>query len=176
MNPRTARRQASRRLGSVRLGPARRVSIRPIDEFDRLGLSAFYAALSVESRRRRFLGSRLVPQAESDDMALGEGIVGVLREDGRDDGAIVAHAQMCPDGPESMEVAFAVRDDLQGSGIGGSLVATAIDLARRRGWRRLTAFLYVDNVAMRRLLVRAGCPVERDRIDCGIEEIVLRVD
>jgi acetyltransferase len=176
MNPRTARRQASRRLGSVRLGPARRVSIRPIDAFDRPGLSAFYAALSTESTRRRFLGGRFVAEAELDDMALGDGIVGVLRESGRDDGAIVAHAQICADGPESAEMAFAVRDDLQGRGIGRSLVAAVVDMARRRGWRRLTAVLYADNVAMRRLLVGAGCQVERDRIDCGIEEIVLRLD
>ena len=172
MDPRTARIQASRRLGSVRLAPARRV---PIDAFDRPALSAFYAALSPESTWRRFLGSRSLTDAELDGMAAGEGVVGVLRERGPEDGAIVGHAQICPDGAGSAEVAFAVRDDLQRRGIGRALGAGVIELARRNGWERLTATTSTENVAMRHLLLDAGCVVERDRVDCGIEEIVLRV-
>lgn len=175
MDPRTARLQASRRLASVRLDPAHRVSIRPIDQFDRSGLSDFYANLSPESTRRRFLGIRPITEAELAEMVEGPGIVGVLRSPGEEDGAVVGHAQICPEGASSAEVAFAVRDDLQGRGIGGSLVTGVIELARRNGWRRLRAVTSPENVAMRRLFLHAGCVVERDLLDGGVEEIVLRV-
>lgn len=92
-------------------------------------------------------------------MATGEGVVGVLRERGPEDGAIVAHAQVCPDETGAAEVAFAVRDDLQGRGIGRALATAVVELARRRGWQRLTATTFTDNVAMRQLLLDAGCDV-----------------
>ncbi|HEX2765074.1 MAG TPA: GNAT family N-acetyltransferase [Candidatus Limnocylindria bacterium] len=175
MNPRTARLQASRRLGSVRLDPARRVSIRQIDAFDRPALAAFYAGLSPESVRRRFLGRRELTDADIDAMVADDGLVAVLSARGPDDGQIVGHAQLSAVDADTVEAAFAVRDDLQGRGIGRALVDAAIGHARRRGWRRLTADTFVDNVAMRRLLRGAGCRVERDLLDGGVEEIVLRL-
>lgn len=158
----------------VRIDGSRWVSIRPIDRSDAAGLSDFYDHLSSESRRRRFLG----PAGPSRELLdrftdVGDGFVGVLSEAGSNDGAIVAHASVQADGRGGAEVAFAVADELQGRGLGRMLVEEAIELARRRGFDRATATLYADNAPMRSLLGRAGHPVLVDRIDAGVEEILL---
>lgn len=175
MHSRAARGTDSRRFASIHLDRGRRVSIRPIDSFDRPALSAFYASLSDESRRRRFLGWHHLTSSEIEATANGIGLVAVLRTAGPDDGAIVAHAQLCPDGTGSLEAGFAVRDDVQGRGIGSALVRGCLDVARDLSLRRLVATTYPDNLPMRRLLLGAGCAIESYRIDAGIEEIVLRI-
>jgi len=174
MDPRTARRRASRRRGSVRLDPVRRVSIRPIDRFDRSALSDFYAALSPESSRRRFLSGSRPMSAEIDRLADADGFVAILSAPGVTDGTLVGHAAICRDSPASAEIAFAVADGLQGRGIGRALVAATVDEACRTGLERLRAATLPENHAMRRLIVDAGCLVESDRIAAGVEEIELR--
>ena len=153
------------------------VSIRPIERSDASALSDFYARLSIESRRKRFLSCGPAPStATTARLAGAGGFVGILREPGALDGAIVAHASLQPDGPFSGEAAFAVADELQGRGIGRRLVASVLEDARRRGLRRLTATMLAANTPMRHLLRDAGPPVVADRIDAGVEEIVLGLD
>jgi len=160
----------------VSLDRDRWVSIRPIEHADAPGLSDFYARLSTESSRRRFLSyGRQVPMDLIATFASGIGLVGILREPGPNDGAVIAHASLDADGVGSAEVAFAIADDLQGRGIGSSLMREAVDLARTRGLRRLTATLFVDNAPMRRILRNAGCEVVADDIEAGTEEITLGV-
>lgn len=152
------------------------VSIRPIERSDAPGLSDLYAGLSPESRRRRFLGS-----GSPDIAALvatftdpsSPGIVGVLREPGDRDGAIVAHASVQPDGAGSAEVAFAVADAYQGRGVGRALMAATLGLARAMGLSRVCASLFADNAAMRHMLHPSGCLVLADQIDAGVEEVTL---
>jgi acetyltransferase len=159
------------------IGDGRWLSIRPIERADAPGLSDFYRRLSPESRRRRFLrcgdldprliGSFVEPE--------GEGLVGILEERGPNDGAVIAHASVQPDGHGAAEVAFAVSDELQGRGIGRTLMAMAVEQARLRGLPRVTAALFADNTSMRRLLRGAGLDVVADEIEAGVEEIQLRV-
>ena len=159
-----------------RIDRDRWVSIRPIERADAAGLSDFYARLSAESMRRRFLScGNQIP----DDLALrfttpeGEGFVGILSESGADDGRVVAHGAVHPDGSGGAEVAFAVADELQGHGIGTALMEMAVRHARRLGLRRLTATLFVDNTRMRRLIGRAGCAIVSDAMDAGTEEMTM---
>jgi len=152
------------------------VSIRPIERADAAGLSDFYARLSDESMRRRFLscGNRF-----RDHLGLrftehdGEGFIGILSEPGADDGRVVAHAAVQPDGSGGAEIALAVADELQGHGIGTALMETAVRHARRLGLRRLTATLFADNTRMRRLMRGAGCDIVSDAIDAGTEEMTI---
>lgn len=161
-----------------RIDRDRWVSIRPIERTDAAGLSDFYAGLSPESRRRRFLGCTSLP-----DSALGrrftdpegEGFLAVLDEAGPNDGAIVAHASLQPDGPDSAEIAFAVADELQGRGLGRLLMKVVLADARRRGLNRLNATLYAENAPMRRLLRGGGVQILSDDIDAGVEEIAVAV-
>ena len=154
------------------------VSIRPIEQSDAAGLSDFYARLSPESRRRRFLSCGTRP---SDDLAHafterdGEGFVGILRELGPRDGAVVAHASIQPDGQGRAEIAFAVADELQGRGLGRDLMNAVTQHARRLGLQELSAMLYTENAPMRQLLRGTGLRVVAARIDLGVEEITLAV-
>jgi GNAT superfamily N-acetyltransferase len=160
----------------LRVGDGRWVSIRPIERIDASGLSDFYAELSAESLRRRFLGSafsldsRLMTAFAEPE---GQGLVGILSERGPDDGEIVAHASVQADGRGGAEVAFAVADALQRHGLGRFLMETVVDQARRRGLRQVTATLLVDNAPMRRVLLEAGCEIVSDDLDDGVEEITL---
>ena len=152
------------------------VSIGPIERADAAGLSDFYARLSPESMRRRFLSCA---RRSSGDLARrlaeSDGFVAILAERGPNDGAVVAHASIHPDEDGGAEIAFAVADELQGRGIGRALVAAVVGHARRTGLHRLTATMLAENAAMRRLLREAGCRVTADAIDAGVEEIDLEV-
>lgn len=169
-----ARPMAARRIP---VDDHRWVSIRPIERSDVAGLSAFYARLSPESRRRRFLGNvvAVAPALLAGFVRPRDGVVGVLREPGPDDGSIVAHASVQAAGDGGAEVAFAVADDLHGLGLGRALVERAVELARARGFDHVSASLYADNAPMRRLLRDAGCRIVSDTIDGGVEEIRLRI-
>ena len=154
------------------------VSIRPIERTDASGLSDFYDRLSPESRRRRFLGcvrrsgAELAAAFTRHD---GQGFVAILAERGPNDGAVVGHATLQPDGTGGAEVAFAVADDLQGRGIGHRLMEAVVAGARSTGLRRLNATLFADNGAMRLLLRDAEGSVVSDSIESGVEEVVLAV-
>jgi len=162
----------------VDIDDGRWVSIRPIQPADALGLSDLYDGLSLESRRRRFLGSAPMPtdRLVARFARAGHGLVAVLGEPGPRDGAVVGHATVHGDGRGDAEVAFAVADELQGHGIGRALVDEAVQLARACGVRRLSATLFAENVPMRRLLRGARCPILTDHVEAGIEEITLAVE
>ena len=89
--------------------------------------------------------------------------------------AVIGHLVLVPIGPDSAELALVVADAFQGSGIGTRLMRAASDEARRLGFRRIIASTFAANSRMRRLLVHAGWPVQRDAIDACVEEIELAV-
>jgi len=66
-----------------------------------------------------------------------------------------------------------VADAYQGRRIGSRLITAALARARGEGCRTLTATLFADNVAMRRLIGHAGCPIVADTIDAGVEEVTV---
>ena len=160
-----------------RIDGNRWVSIRPIEGSDAHGLTDFYARLSPESKRRRFLGygdldgalARAFTERE------GQGFVAILDEPGPNDGQVVAHASVQRDGLGGAEIAFAVADELQGHGIGSALVESVVQHARQLGLRRLSATMFADNTPMRRLLRGAGCEIVLDQSDAGTEEIALAI-
>ena len=160
-------------LDRVSIDHERWVSIRPIERTDAAGLSDFYARLSPESRRRRFLSCGDAPVANVGRLADSPGLVGVMREAGPNDGAIVAHASIHPDVHGSAEVAFAVADELQGLGVGRSLVAMTLKRARRLGAAQVTATMLADNASMRHLLRTTGAPILFDRLAAGTEDLAL---
>jgi GNAT superfamily N-acetyltransferase len=149
------------------------IAFRPVRRSDAAALADFYATLTPESRRRRFLGGSVPDAQRMSDFAGDPGVVGELRDGGPHDGAIVAHASVQPDGHHGAEVAFAVADEQQGHGLGRRLVSYALKLARELGADRASATMLADNVAMRHMLTAAGQPVRADRLEAGEEELVL---
>jgi RimJ/RimL family protein N-acetyltransferase len=161
----------------MRIGAECRVSIRPIDRSDADDLSDLYLSLTPASRRSRFLGTVRDDAIRSmaNRLAREPGLVAVLDEPGPRDGALLGHLAMVPSGPDAAELAIVVADAVQGRGIGTRLVRAATDEAHRLGMRRIIASTFADNARMRRLLLHAGWPVERDAIDACVEEIELAV-
>jgi GNAT superfamily N-acetyltransferase len=145
MRPRSARPDDGRTMGS-------QFRIRQIRPDDAHELQAFYARLSPESRRLRFLGTT---SGISDDQATGfasaasRSAAGFVADD---DGRIVGHGVVEPTRPGAVEMAFAVDDAWQRRGIGRSLLAASVAWARAHGDRRIELELFADNLAMRRLL------------------------
>jgi len=136
--------------------------IRPIrpDDADRLvafvgGLSRetlFYRSLGVTVRVRDDLIRRAARVDYLDELALvallGEDIIGVARYV-----RVEGH-------PDRAEVAFTVRDDRQGEGLGRLLLERIAAAARERGIRILEADVLADNVRMIRVFEGAGFRVE----------------
>lgn len=164
--------------GRVR-GPATVIRIRRIRPADHDRLQLFYAGLSDESRRTRFLGPTIgIGDRQSTyfccpDHAHREGFVAIVGPATRPD-RIVGHVCIEPDGPASAEVAVAVADEMQGRGIGRSLVDAAVLWARRDGFRTLTATMLAGNPAIQRLLTGLGLPSVTTPIGAGLVEV--RID
>ncbi|MEO5939387.1 MAG: GNAT family N-acetyltransferase [Candidatus Limnocylindrales bacterium] len=190
-------RAASRQSGPDEVLAARSptaILIRRITPTDHDALRLFYATLSDESRRTRFLGSTNgIGDGQSTyfccpDHDHREGFVATIDASGTSGASgthgasgavgasgtseqIVGHICIEPDGPACAEVAVAVADELRGRGIGRRLVRTAIDWSRRDGFRTLTATMLAGNPPIQRLLTSLGLPTTARVLGAGVIEI-----
>ena len=136
------------------------MNLRPLRPEDRDIEMAFVSALSRETRHNRLLGGAraitrdyiesLVNVDYSRDMALaatamleGEALIGVARYVQDKDN-------------ESAEFAIVVADAWQGRGIGRRLLAKLIDVARRRGLKRLYGDILGTNRPMLEFVRKLG--------------------
>src|SRR3954452_11897132 len=136
-----------------------RLSARPIRPDDKDALLAFFARLSPESRRRRFLAPK--PRLTARDLVFltevdGRAHVALVALDRG--GAIVGVARYAAwrDRPDRADVAFAVADDWHARGLGTELGKRLVDHARRAGVAALTGSTLSEN-APARSLVRRPC-------------------
>ncbi len=147
------------------------VLIRPIGPDDGPRLRASHAALSPESRYRRFLSAK--PELTLSDTRYLVEIDGidhfalVATLPGQPGEPIVAVARYIrvPDHPDVGELAIVVADALQHQGLGHELVGELARAATERGIHRFRATMLSENVAIRRLLERlAAGPVDYHRL------------
>ena len=147
--------------------------VRPVDPADADRLRAFYAELSPQSRRLRFLGTGPgIGSASSrafcaPDHVHAEGFVAepltpaeggrTVAASGPDSGPILAHLCLEPDGSGGTEFAIAVADAWQRGGIGRRLMEHALAWATDRGIETLSATALATNIGLQRL-VRAVAP------------------
>lgn len=163
---------------ALRSAPATGVVIRPIREDDDAAIGHFYAELSPESRRTRFLSisSGLSPAHAAwlchPDHRHREGFVAEIADPER---RIVGHLCLEPEGGSAAEVALAVADALQGQGIGRRLLGAGIEWARQAGLARLTATMFADNAPIQRLLTSVGLPTTLRQQGCGVAEITIEL-
>ena len=159
--------------------PTTIVQIRRIRPGDHDRLRLFYASLSDESRRTRFLGATSgIGDGQSTyfccpDHAHREGFVALVGPAVRPD-RIVGHVCVEPDGPATAEIAVAVADEMQGRGIGRRLVDAAVHWAQVDGFRTLTATMLAGNPAIQRLLTGLGLPNVTRPVGAGLIEV--RID
>lgn len=143
----------------------RAYTIRPLTPEDAERMMAFLAALSPETRYRRF--HILMPDPPREDVLrrVGEHVAipparGVALV-ALDDDTIVGSARCQRAHPEdtAAEAAVVVRDDYQGRGIGKHLLLALVEEARARGVRVLYAYIQPDNKRILEMLARAHLPV-----------------
>jgi GNAT superfamily N-acetyltransferase len=119
-----------------------RLAVRAVRENDGQALASFFAAVSDDDRRFRFLSvAPAVNRGQLQDMTHcdhhhSETFLATDPGDGR----IVAAATLAADEPRALaEVAISVRADQRGQGIGWSMLLHVAEQARRWGVGRLQA-------------------------------------
>jgi RimJ/RimL family protein N-acetyltransferase len=96
-------------------------------------------------------------------------ILAIIEKDGKE--AIAGMAQYFIDEKtHTAEVAFVVRDDQQGMGIGAELIAYLTYVAKRNGLHGFTAAVLMDNKPMLQLFEKTGFIIER-RAEAGVYEL-----
>ena len=140
------------------------VTLRPLRPEDRDIESAFVQGLSQETRHNRLLGGaiavtreyieRLVNVDYSRDMALAATVM-------LDAETLIGVARYVLDKNEpAAEFAVVVADTWQGRGIGGRLLGKLIDIARRRGVKRLYGDILGTNRPMLEFVRKLGFRLE----------------
>jgi GNAT superfamily N-acetyltransferase len=151
--------------------------VRRIEPRDVAALRQFYAALSADSRRRRFLsastrfGDRDSRYLCGPDHEHREGYVAELTSP-NGDRQIIGHVCMEPCGELEMEIAIAVADRFQGHGIGRRLADEAIEWADAHGIQRVLAWSAWDNSAIRRLFEGLRRPIHHGSSSGSVETII----
>jgi acetyltransferase len=155
------------------------VRVRAIRPTDAPELQRFYAGLSPESRRTRFLSIAAgLSQAQSasfctTDHDHQEGFVAVVHNASVAHERIVGHLCLEPDGEEGAEVAIAVADEFQHRGIGRRLMLAGVAWARGKHIARLIATMSTDNGPIHRLLARLGLPTQVRYSGAGVSDITI---
>jgi len=154
------------------------IFIRPVKISDEPLLKDFFYSLSDKSIERRFMSSRKdMPHEILQNFVIidytKEVLLVVIRGD-RDNPMIVGVGQFGIDeSSHTAEVAFAVRDDQQNSGIGFELLKYLTYLAKRQGLLGFTADVLVENKPMLHVFEKGGFDIKR-KIDSGVYELSLK--
>jgi acetyltransferase len=155
------------------------VRVRAIRSTDAPELERFYAELSPDSRRTRFLFvSAGLSHAQSasfctTDHDHREGYVAVVHDGPGRSEQVVGHLCLEPNEGDGAEVAIAVADAFQHRGIGRRLLVAGTEWARRRHIVRLTATMSADNAPIHRLLAGLGLPTRMRYAGAGVSEITI---
>jgi acyl-CoA hydrolase/RimJ/RimL family protein N-acetyltransferase len=161
----------------VKLKDGTDVFIRPLKMTDEPALRDTFYSLSEESVYHRFFRhlpamphARLQAFMRTDyehTMAL------VATPENAEDQPILAVARYDLDRRTNLaEVAFVVRDEWQGKGLGTQLFGAIRAAAREQGIAGFTATVLADNVGMLRVFHRAGHPIESQLVD-GTYELTI---
>ena len=146
------------------------VVIRPLGKEDAALERAFIAALSVQSRRFRFLGQigcpsdALIRSLTDIDYVHDVAFIALAGDAGAQSEVGVARYSVSADG-KSCECAVAIADALQGQGLGTLLMNHLIAIARSRGIGEMISLDAAENFAMRDLAQALGFRREPDPED-----------
>jgi acyl-CoA hydrolase/GNAT superfamily N-acetyltransferase len=149
------------------------IVVRPVRISDEEALQRLFYELSDESTYRRFLTyKRAHPHEEMQrlvDLDYEQSVALVACR--ADDGAIVGMSRYDLDPATHLaEIAFVVRDDWQGRGIGTVLLRHMTDLARDRGVSGFSAIVLATNWPMLMVFQHSGLRIE-SKLDAGVYEL-----
>ena len=144
-----------------------RILIRPVRVSDEGAVQRMFYELSEESTYKRFFGYRKVHSHEDmqkfvdSDYDLSMGLV--VCGPGSDEILGMARYDVDP-ATKLGDIAFVVRDDWQGRGVGTALMRRMAEIARAKGLRGFSADVLVGNKGMLGVFHRSGLVV-RSRLD-----------
>jgi GNAT superfamily N-acetyltransferase len=136
------------------------MNFRTLTVCERDAVRDFYLALSADDRRKRFCSALTdVPIANYIDGLdfKRHTILGAFNESGE----LVGLAELAL-GERESELAFSVRPDQRGKGLGTKLMERILQHARMRGIRKVLVMFLSDNDPMRKLAKRTGMLLEAD--------------
>jgi acyl-CoA hydrolase len=154
------------------------IFFRPVKISDEPLLKDFLHLLSDQSLYRRFLSRRqhmpheFLQELVVIDYTRETAILAVVGKDEREEIVGVGRYFADPD-THMAEVAFAVRDDYQGQGIGTELLSYLTYLARRQGLLGFTAEVLMDNQSMLHVFEKGGFATEKRTI-AGLVELQMK--
>jgi acetyl coenzyme A synthetase (ADP forming)-like protein len=146
--------------------------LRPVRATDAAALGALYESLSDESRYLRFFSPAPAPLAAAigPKLQLDDHHFALVAEHGDE---IVGVADYFRKLDDVAEVAFTVRDDQHGRGLGSLLLDHLAQVAVERGIRSFVAQVLAKNDAMRAVFRDAGFEVAWTRAELGVLQVTL---
>ena len=151
-------------------------SVRPAASSDADAIRRFFAALSPESRRRRFFVSGEAPPSAlallSGTSDPDKGLTLLVWRSAGEETRVIAVGSYFQTTDRAAEVAFAVADDLQGNGLGTALLERLAVVASERGFRRFEATTLADNAAMLDVFRDSGFEI-RSKTEAGTIDVQL---
>ncbi len=155
-----------------------RVLVRPVRISDEEALQELFYRLSDDSSYQRFMSHhREHPHEEmlelvDLDYTANAALVAAVEADGCEEIIGLTRYDLDP-ATNLAEVAFVVRDEWQGRGVGTLLMRRIAELARARGIAGFTADVLAHNRAMLGVLAESGLKLESE-LDAGVYHSVLR--
>ena len=152
------------------------IFLRPVKISDEPLLKEFFHLLSDESLRRRFLGGlKSMPHERLQkfvviDYTQAIVILAILKSEDEKEEVIGIGQYNIDEAAHVADVAFAVRDDYQGQGVGAQLLIYLTYLAKKRGLLGFTADVAADNRRMIHLFEKMGFDI-RKRLEAGAYEM-----
>ena len=151
----------------------RPIHMRPIRPTDEDMMRDLFYACSAETLYHRFftkmqsMPHRKLKKFVSVDYEKNMALVSVTREDERE--MIVAVGRYSVDkSSNSAEVAFIVRDDWQGQGLGVSMFHQLLEVARKRGIMNFTADVLHDNARMLHIFHKCAPTAIKSTLEGGV--------
>lgn len=153
------------------------IFIRPVKISDETLLKDFFYSLSDRSIERRFISARKdMPHERLQDFVIidytKQVVLVVFRGDEHNQYIAAVGQYGINEGTHTAEVAFAVRDDQQNSGIGFQLLKYLTYLAKRQGLLGFEADVLVENRPMLHVFEKGGFDIKK-KIDSGVYELTL---
>ena len=139
-----------------------------VDLFNRMSAQSVYLRFL---RRLDTLSENMIHQFLKINYHSDFALVAVVKEDEKDTIVAVGRYGYDPE-EDSTDLAVAVRDDVQGEGLGELMLSKVVTIAKENGIARFTGIMDSRNKAIQKLLVKLGYKVSYS-MESGFYKVVI---
>jgi acyl-CoA hydrolase/GNAT superfamily N-acetyltransferase len=154
------------------------IFLRPVKISDEPLLKEFFYTSSDESLYRRFMSMlKSIPHERLQEFSVidytQDMVILAIIKQGEEKEEVIGIGQYCVDETtHTADVAFAVRDDYHGQGVGTELLKYVTLLAKKQGLLGFTADVLFDNVSMLRVFDKMGFDMKK-QFDSGVYQLAM---